>query len=214
MAVYTPVLGDVLEAKLFCYESTSSQVSVNVLHYVVTSVLVGGVDMQGLVNAIDAAFALDYQNAISAKATYYGAQLAKIWPLPRTEVSQTNASAGAGLLDNTLLPTQVSLVCTKRTGLAGRAFRGRFYLPFPPVNAVTANGGVATAYATAVSPLFNDLRTVLNVPLGGAATTLFPVVWHRAAHTYTPILTVHSNAEWGNQRRRGDYGRINAIPPF
>ena len=93
-------------------------------------------------------------------------------------------------------PLQTSLVCTLRTGLAGRRHRGRMYLPanaWPITDHQFADGGVDSV-ATAMKTFLQ------NVNLDGTLGTC--AVVSNVASTATPIKSVTVDTKPDIQRRR------------
>ena len=54
------------------------------------------------------------------------------------------------------------------------------------------------------------MDNVLTAGSGGNTATLIPVIFHRGNGTTTDITLCKPRPLWATQRRRGDFGRINA----
>jgi hypothetical protein len=207
------VVGDVYQVKVGC--SFLNQVSINVLHYQCTLFTGLGAFDTALALFLDQQFAPLMKSVLTNTAAYYGVRVQRIKPAPLTiaEVSSTLPGPGAG--GAAANPGQVSGVTTLQTNFGGRAFRGRLYAPFPSANAIDVVDMTPTAgYVLAL----NGFAPILTLPIlvggGGNTSTMVPCVYHRKDQTTTPITAIRGNKKWGTQRRRGNYGRPNALPPF
>lgn len=140
-----------------------------------------------------------------------------------------NNHLGSGIATDTIvgtsgpdaLPTQTRGLISMSTGMAGQAFRGRMYPPFPAVtNSAPITGLPNAAYVAQLQLIANQL--VLGFPLvsGGLTSNLFTVVFHRkagkggipAAQTGDLVISAVAKPLFATQRRSGDEGRIN--PPI
>lgn len=205
-------VNDIYAVRVFC--SLGDQVSVNVLTYRVENlVLLGPTDTE-IATTFDQAWGPLYKAVMSSQATYRGLQVQKIRPLPIHVATQSTAAAGVGLNAGDALPRQTSGILTKRTQFAGRAKRGRVYVPFAYEGANDATGNPIAAYVTGLTNLANELRIIKPiVGAGGNNCEMRPVLFHRVPGTTDNISNIVSQAKWATQRRRGSYGRPN-VPPF
>jgi hypothetical protein len=220
---YLPILGDVLELRVVCQvTSPSPQVSENVFHAVVGAVTGGGVSQAAIAVWYDLLIAGAYKTIMAAAATYRGVMVQKIWPLPRVVAEYTIASAGAGLSSVPILPLQTAGLLRAKTNIAGRAFRGRQYLPFPSQNQQDVDGtptnGVLANHVIIGGAIYSNQTVVAGI----ITTSLIPVIYHRAnfgvppagAHTSTPVTAIQTQKVWATQRRRGQLGRPNPFSPI
>ncbi len=119
-----------------------------------------------------------------------------------------------GVIGGSELPGQTSGVISKQTILAGQKFRGRMYHPFPDSTYFDAGSGFPTAaYVTQLNAFAADV--LANVAVGGpGVATLRYVVTHKdpvtGLYTSTDIIGMRGRQQFGNQRRRGDYGQSNS----
>lgn len=135
------------------------------------------------------------------------------WTLDKISVRDWNASTGptyettttplvTGSNANQQMPPNLAACLTKRTGIGGRAYRGRLYLgPFTEadntldgrINSTLrddiVDAGEALIAASAATFEWSVVSTILN----GA---------ERAAAVVTPITAVGVNDEWDHQDRR------------
>jgi hypothetical protein len=109
----------------------------------------------------------------SAAWTTYAAQLSNQTQLAAVQLRDLRAAnfpyvastgaAVAGTSATAALPPGVSLVVTERTASAGRAFRGRVYLPgLATVALVTATGAATAAANSAALGFMNQVSTSLT----------------------------------------------------
>lgn len=95
-------------------------------------------------------------------------------------------------------PPQCAIVVSLRTALAGRAFRGRFYLP-SPANNVTVQGG--TLDPTRMDDFVLGLEDFFA---GFTGFNFNPVVGHRTLGTVTQCTGADVGTVIDTQRRRRD----------
>jgi len=113
----------------------------------------------------------------------------------KSETAQTLAGTDS---TGVLLPPQLAVVCSLRTGvLASRAERGRFYMPGPASDALDT-GVLATAtvgtYITGLGAMFSAMT--------GAG--LSPAIYSRSAHTVKLVTEYDVGNVLDTQRRRRD----------
>src|SRR5690348_4789908 len=110
-------------------------------------------------------------------------------------VASITGGAGAGSRSGAF---QDSLVVTLQTGLSGRSYRGRMYLPYA---AGTTTSGFALSTmvdgaCTAIGDLFGYIK---NNPVSGLGV---PVVWSHTKDVQSPIHTLRCDSKVDVQRRR------------
>jgi len=205
--------GDVIEVKFGCF--CAGQAGINVTHWVITTPD-GTKDLQDLALAFDNHFHADFKDCIASDATFYGVRAQIIDPLPLSVAEVSAAHIGTGNVGNgAALPTQVSSIITLTTLLAGRANRGRVYVPFPgnadndPILNTPTNLHVAELDA-----LMLKLTSTFSGDVAMGALVLEPYLWHRATRTKTLVDDGVARQKWATQRRRGNYGQTNTYPPF
>lgn len=205
------VNGDILEARFVCF--VPNQVGINVRHYGVSGVIGAptGVDVA---DYLDGVFESFYKSCISSQATYRGCGVKRLLAVPSAEdIGIANAGIGTGAGD--LLPKQTCGLITLRTGLPGRGFRGRVYVPFPAEDDNDTDSTPTAAYITLLTAFGTQLKTVLPmvISVGVTEATLTPLVYHRLLGLGTAITQGTPRDRWASQRRRGDFGAMN-LPPF
>lgn len=206
-------VNDIWEVKIGTY--CAGQAGLNVRHYI-AGVVTGtsATDIQ-LALLLDNLFAPLYKPLMAFTATYYGVQVQRVQPLPRTSPVVSAANVGIGTGGTSALPTQVSGIVTLQTGFAGRAFRGRAYVPFP---SSASNDAVldrpTPGYVGPLLALGVAMRTAALVGTAGNTVNMLPVLYHRATGTSSFLTFARANAKWATQRKRGNYGQPNPYPPF
>jgi len=216
------VVGDVLLFQVVGVQV--EQVGYTGIHYKVTVVNPPGTSLGTIVSTLDSLYAPIVKNMLCAAATYQGAMLRRVWPLPPSPPAAEDTSRGPGLVAGELMPRQVAGVVSKFTAIAGRAFRGRAYTFFPSEDSNTANGTPSGAYLTSLDALASLMTQTHVIALGGSVT-IQPVLFHRGSTldppdpavplegSTTPIAGCRRRTGWGTQRKRGYFGRPNT-PPF
>jgi hypothetical protein len=211
-----PQEADVLELRYASFVSAGGtvQLGLNVRHYRVRGVPAGStVTLGDCVSRINTLHSTLYRAILAPGAVFIGLGLRRIRPAPPTQDAVEKVSTGPGTLPaGDLLAKQTSGVISLKTGFAGRAFRGRMFLPFPSEAINTANGAPDVVYKTAVDVLAVQVKATVVVTSGTFTINLVPVIYHRGTHTVTDVTDALTSPLWGTQRRRGDYGRVNNLP--
>jgi len=210
------VVGEVYSCKVVCRATpvvAASIVSINVLHYRVTQVTGAGKFDQDIADAFDANFAATYKAFISNDASYRGEIAQKIFPLPMTLAHTSVVGQGPGTaVIGDMLPPQVSGIITKQTGGAGRAKRGRIYMPFPGEDDTTDS----IPNVVYIARLQATLTAFINAVVVGIApdtVTLLPTLFKRSApQADTLLTTVVAREYWATQRRRSQLGGPDVSP--
>lgn len=201
---------DILELKTGC--RLEAQNGLNVLHYIVTDVVGVSITDAALLDLILNVVAPKFKAYMPATATFSGASLQVIDPPPMAGLTTSVIGAGPGTQVADALPPVASMLFTKRTALAGRAFRGRMYLPFWSEASSDANGDPLVA-ALALGKAIADVLLAPTLWDDGAnGVYLTPVIWHRTTKSYTEVTTYLARTKWATQRRRSQINRGDA--PF
>jgi hypothetical protein len=214
--VANPVqLNDIWRCEVACYNTTNAQVSLNRYLFLCEAVAgTGGTDAQ-LATALDTLFAVEYKQAIANVAVYYGVKVSR-YLLPavnRPAISIANTGAGTGGADQA--PSVVCGLIKLTTTANGRKGQGRVYMPFVPTAYMTINGEPTAAYEVVLDGLATAVLGLAPVGAGGNTSTL---KWVLPAAKTVPatalVATALAEGKFGTQHRRGDYGKLNVIPPF
>lgn len=204
------VIGQILRASTWCFDS--EQASVNVMHYQVTALGAQPANDNDFAFALDAAVFGAFKAILNNLATYRGIEAQILWPLPFRLAVSAVSNAGVGTGGAIAAPRQVTPLTTWKTATAGRHGRGRTYWPFPPSNAITADGVIIAAYLTALQTLYNAYLNFSNFTVTGRNATVALSIYDRVAHTALPVASAVTTNKWATQKRRGSFGRSNTVP--
>lgn len=211
MAGANPVVGDILEIEVVC--QMGNQVGLNIFHYQVTAAVPPNPALLDIADAVDNLLAIPYKNVLNNFAGYRGVGATNL-ASPRTLQYSSVTRAGNGTAGATALPTQVRGILSWYAGLAGRSFRGRSYIPFPPQLAADGAGQPTVSYTTLLSAIRNAVLGPITVTSGGGSCTLKHGIYHRKASVPFLSQTVFAftRAKFATQRRSGMYGHANTLP--
>lgn len=157
-------------------------------------------------------FATMLKALLNTTATFRGASVRKIWPVPVSPLAWDTVGAGAGTAVGDPMPKQTCGLITCYSALAGRAGRTRSYLPFPAEADNDTDSTPTAAYLTRLQTVAAQLLAQQVVNNAPGSATFTPVVWHRVSHTTNDLASSVSRDAWATQRRRSDFGRTNAFP--
>lgn len=167
------------------------------------TVATGGlVEYEELANLIDAAVRPACRAMMVDTTFFEYIEIARLTPLPQSDFKRSSAGVIANLVAQDELPRMNCGIITKKTGIAGKRFRGRVYVP---------HAGEADNFATAqptagYMALMTTLANLTLVPrgyVGGAGNVqIDPVLYHRTTRTYNDITAFQVRPYWATQRRR------------
>lgn len=205
--------GDIVKIRTCCY--TPTQIGINVHYYRVLTAPTGPVTDLEVAVAVEDNFDNLYKACISSDASWRGIGVQLIsptLPYPVEQVSVAQAGIGTGAAG--LLATQTCGIITKLTAYAARYARGRSFIPFPAIDAVTAAGAASAGYLAVLTTLANeldDLQTIVGV---AGTVILTPVIRSLTVANpgTTPVTVCKPSTKLGTQRSRGQYGKPNALP--
>jgi hypothetical protein len=160
----------------------------------------------------DALFSPLYQALLPAVATYRGTGVQYIGPGAERVEAVSTSGLTVGSNESEPLPTQVAGLISLRTNLAGRANRGRVYIPFPYEDASDGPSQPNATYLLALDSMATAIVTPLVVGTGATACTLKPVIYHRASETLTDIVGYLVRSFWATIRKRSEAGKGDAVP--
>lgn len=213
-------IGDLVRIRFWC--AATDQAAVNTLYFMVlASSGTPGTDLDAAIN-MDENMGPFYKAMMPSSVSYQGCE-AGIVKKPALSVQIARGQAGAGTDGTVALPRQITSLVHYRTANAGRRYRGRSYLPFPPVGAAELDGTMTAAYAVKVALWTAQLSTITfwnnpyTVPTG--FTTVAQVIPHflrkgEVGPEIPPTFTtaIQPDDRFATQRRRGSFGRTNASP--
>lgn len=174
MAAPPLVLNDLVRVAVV--QKLHGQQVVNVLGYKVS--VVGGTgngysQLNTVLNATGSVVPAMRDNQ-SNEVTYDKLELQKVAPVPISEVTTFTYTSISGNIAGNSLPSYCAAVITKRTGFAGRAFRGRMFLAGIPVTN-ELDSQLTAAAVTALLPL----GTLLTSTLTDSGWTFIPQLLSR-----------------------------------
>lgn len=210
MATYVDHVGDIFVA-VSAYQFNDNQVEECTLHFQ-CAVAGGGDTRVALLTHLNSLIVTNVIPNLSSSASLYGSKLSTVKALgPWSPVVVYNRTAGSDAYPP--LPTQVRGLISWHTALAGRAYRGRMYLPTPGGDQITSTSGVPTGVLTD----WGTLATGLVAPYSTGGTTWIPGVYHRVptaviSSIFDQITSATVSDVYATQRRSGAYGRPNVAP--
>ena len=162
---------------------------------------------------------------ISAFAALFDPLIAPCLAVPASVYGMTFEQYGAGapditeILDGTagtsgatLCPPQVSGLIKLHTGLAGRAFRGRKYVPFMSTDDVDTDGGPTGAYEANLALLAPMFTGGFSAGAGANTNHFSPVIYHKSTGTGTVITDAQVAGRFATMRRRSAENRADTAP--
>ena len=197
-----------LECRIIC--RTAHQEGINVFHFRVDT-LTGTptVTDQDVAISLLGILADPYRGWMALPARVYAVGCKLIdghgWSEELVYGEALNGTAG-----DVQLPTQVSGVISKKTGIMGQGYRGRLFIPFPSADYVGPDGEMndgGQTTLTTIKDAFSNITEFNNV--GGGSALVTSVLYKVASTVRVPITAFQPTFKWGTQHRRGDYGRVN-----
>ncbi len=212
--------GDLIRVRIWF--KSGDQAAVNTIYYVCATSSGNPTTDLNVAQAMDQFFAAPYKLLIADTAEYRGVQASLVRVPPRA-TQQAFANAGVGTGGAIGMPRQVSGLVKFNTVDAGRAFRGRLYIPFPAVAAAAADGQPSSAYLVNLAQLtaqFQSQNFFDNDPTTPTGSiNVVQVVKHSVPKGGTPpppapspIISWAPAEVFATQRRRGSFGRPNVSP--
>lgn len=156
--------------------------------------LTGPSDPQDIVNDIDLVWKVELDDILSEDYTMIGSTLYVGFPGNTTVPFTSTGSSQPGQLSGAL-PQNNAILVQKRSGLAGRHNRGRFYLPGVQAAAITSLGAMSGATLTA-------WQDILDSFLAGVEAIQPMVILHANEDTPTPVTALVVQQTIATQRQR------------
>jgi hypothetical protein len=203
-------VGNILKFSVWCVDG--GQAAVNAYYFNVVAVTGSPATDQDAGDVFINNISASIKAIINANASFNGVVTQRVFPLPLTADVFSVTGAGVGTGGSPALPKQCSGLVSWYTALAGRAKRGRSYIPFPSSTMDTGDGVPTAGYVTLLGTHSTAVNTSTAVSVGGRGATLGQVLFHRATNTFDVITSKLPRAQWATQRRRGAYGRPNSSP--
>lgn len=210
------IAGDLLKVRLWC--TNAEQASVQTFYYSVLATGTPAATDIDVANSLDTGFfSTAMPPLLNNLSSYEGVQV-QIYRLGMIFVS-ANATTGHGVGTGgaVALPRQTAGITHLTTALAGRAYRGRSYWPFPSVTHDQGDGVPTSAYASLIGTAIGGLLLLSAISTAGRTATIQMVLNHRKNKAgvippITPIVLTFAEQKWATQRRRGSFGRPNVSP--
>lgn len=171
---------------------------------------------QDVANALADQYGPLYQPLLWNSAEYRGVLLTRqsgALPMTIPTIGQpTAAISGTG--GTTAMSKQTAGLIALKTANQGRKNRGRQYVPFPATAANTGAGVPTLLYLADLVALGVEMRTirVYSNPALTETVELIPIIWKKGSITWSVIIDMAAKRAWATQRKRGDFGRLNASP--
>lgn len=208
--------GQVSRLTVYCYCPGDAQAGLMTIHLRQDNHTAAGVTAAELAEAFYALVAPPLADCMSSSATVQGV-ICNVYQTATDRVEFSGRSADPatpGTVVQPMVPGQVAALLRKNTNLAGPAFRGRNYIPFLPVTFIVGAGALTAGALTAL----NTFRTTMGITNsyigpGGTATATMVLAHHGTLPlTSTEVFSTSIALGVATQKRRGDFGHINA--PF
>lgn len=167
-------------------------------------------DLQTFVNAARGhwhTFWTGAYQALISDDTSYTTLHASRYPSGTTSADLIAQSLAGAVIGSSAIhhAPQLALVASLRTGISGRANRGRVYLPLTGLpNADLNDHQVAASVVDAVNTDFTAFLIALDAEALGPDTWTTSIANPRAAHAAVPVVQVVLDSKIDTQRRRAD----------
>lgn len=216
----TLAVGNLLRTRFWCV--ATDQAAVNTMYWSVVASSGAPTTDLNAADEFDFFMGPFYKAQMPSSCSYQGCTVQVVTHPPMTP-QVGRASAGAGTLGTIAMPRQVASLVSFKTASAGRRYRGRVYLPFPPVGAAEGDGTMTAAYAVIIAQWsaqwasISTLDNSLTTPTG--FVTISQVIPHFLKKGEvgpeippTVVTNVQPGELFATQRRRGSFGRQNSSP--
>ena len=141
----------------------------------------------------------------STSVQYRNYAIKKLFPLPALEPTFYSPDSSEGSVAGDPLPGNVALCFTKRTGFAGRQFRGRFYLGgFSEAdfsgNTYQGISSHAVAFTQFLLAMKNDIAGIFKPVVTGRVIKSDGTVWYGAGQTDFQLRDIIVDSQRGRTR--------------
>jgi len=198
---------EIIETKVACW--VNNQVGINVRHWRCNT-NPGSITPEELCELAESELVPLYTAylATTSIVDFVSAQI--VGPVASDFVTRLIGTAGGA--SATTMPRQACGIVTLLTGLYGRANRGRFFVPFPTEEMNETTGSPNGAGIAAMEALGTFYTSQWNLTVDIRTGSLLPVLVHRGETPDPPtdLTGFIVRDKWGTQKRRGDYGQLNA----
>lgn len=203
------VVGDVVEVCVYC--KLEEQIAINVLHYNIDAVGGVAVEYDEVAGRIYAAIENPYRDWLTESAQFAGVGIRRLAPLPKT-IQYTRIDPVDGNLTAFTLPAQVSGLISVRTPKPGPGGRGRIYIPFGSINWADVVGNMTPDAEAQLQSIADALGPTTTWQEATAAWTIVATLQVSGVPSAPECDNIFATGKWATQRRRGNYGKPNALP--
>ena len=209
--VSVAVVGAVIETVVII--GLEDQEGLNVRHWKVSSVQGSGANLSTIADRVSELVQPEYANLTNTVTQFYGCTAQQIQPyIPFKFLSI--AHQAMGLKVGAHAAKQLSGLIRLATSAPGKGNHGRCYVPFPYAAFSTDGNFVIADYLLHLRNLAGHYSTPIQVGVAvGDGLVLQPQLWHRKTKTSTLIAVGTASNLIATQRRRGDFGKSNYVPP-
>lgn len=193
----------------------NTQVAFNVWHFVTAAETGAGVTPQKVADQMDSLWGPAIKPLMTNAANYKGCGVQLIRGGVAFEEVYAALESGIGTGGTNPLPQQVAGLVKLMTGIAGRANRGRKFIPFPDesMNSGADIQGPTAGYLLNVSNLMSNFIPFVVAGGAGDTTTLEPTTRTREGVSYPRVTLYNVRAYWSQQRRRSLLQGPDAVFP-
>jgi len=210
MAGTNVMSGDILQFRVITKDETGGE-CFNIYNFGINSVT-GAIGDLDCAEIFDTALAPLYKAIMSPTTNYDGTEVSIINRTPKPITQKWTLNSGPGTIGTKTLPTQVAGIISWGTAFAGRAFRGRSYIPNLADGWKSTGGIPTTFFQTAMAALASSILGRTSFTDIGTANATF-ILFHRRTLGFNLMLSYDIPLKFATQRRRGNYGK-NRIPPI
>ena len=204
--------GDIIQFRVVTKDETGGE-CFNIFNFGINNPVVGTVTDLAAVEIMDGILAPLYKALMAPSSTYDGIEGSIVNRSPKPASVFYNGSTGPGLVGSKNLAGQTAGIISWTTAFAGRAFRGRSYIPNLADGWKLATGIPSSFFQTAMLALGAAIITQSAFTDLGASAPCVLILFHRRTLGFNLILGLHVPLKFATQRRRGNYGK-NRIPPI
>jgi hypothetical protein len=177
--------------------------------YVLCPSAASAADLTTIAGVFQAWWTTEHRTALSVSTTWIGADLTALDAPGSPFLTYNNSGPGTGVFSGGCYPPNVSLAISLKTGLSGRSFRGRLYMPGVSTVAPIVGGLHIPASIAFWQPLYDALRTrLITAGFHWCVTSFYSGMTPtheripRAVAVSTPVTAVQIGRRSDSQRGR------------
>lgn len=198
-------VGDLFE--IVTVSRFQDQTGLNVSHWRIESISGSTPTDTVIAAAMNSHLEDEHVNLMSEEASYRGLTLQYLGPGdPREKVIHANGGE-PGTIEGEPLPSQVAGLITLRTGLAGRANRGRKYFPFAGETANLTGGVPSAAYLLSLGDAVTAYSADVLAGTPPVSALLHCYILRKSDLHAVRVTTGTVRPNWATQRRRSRVNR-------